>query len=127
MMSENKLILIVDDEDTILFILKRKLEQCGFVVETAQNGQEGLDKARSLNPDLIILDVMLPGIDGYKICQMLKFDEDYSEIPIILLTARNQEEDRKMGLQTGANRYLTKTSASDFWENLIENVNELIN
>jgi DNA-binding response OmpR family regulator len=67
-----------------------------------------LDKARKENPDLIILDLMLPKIDGYKVCRMLKFDEKYKNIPVIIFTARAQEEDKKLGQDVGADAYLTK-------------------
>jgi DNA-binding response OmpR family regulator len=77
-------------------------------VITASDGQEGLDKARLEKPDLIILDLMLPKIDGYKVCRMLKFDEKFKQIPIILFTARAQESDIKLGKEVGADAYVTK-------------------
>ena len=104
----NKKILITEDSPTILAITKDTLESVGYSVICAVDGQEGLDKARKEMPDLIILDLMLPKIDGYKVCRMLKFDEKYRNIPIIIFTARAQEADVKLGQEVGADAYLTK-------------------
>lgn len=103
-----KKILIVEDEFAQSLTVKDRLEFEGYEVITAADGQEGLDKARREKPDLIILDLMLPKIDGYKICRMLKFDEKYKRIPIIIFTARAQESDEKMGAEVGADAYITK-------------------
>ncbi|MCU0640540.1 MAG: response regulator [Candidatus Margulisbacteria bacterium] len=101
-------ILVVDDEPDVASLLTLMLKAQGYTVVTASDGQEALEKARSENPDLILLDVMLPRMDGYKVARMLKFDEKYSQIPIIMLTAKIQERDRQTGLEMGANDYLTK-------------------
>jgi DNA-binding response OmpR family regulator len=122
----SKTILLIDDEESILELLKHRISNAGYKVETASDGHEALTLARELNPDLIVLDIMLPGIDGYKICQMLKFDEAYQHIPIILLSARGQDSDKEIGLRTGADRYLVKDSSQDLWENLQTAINELI-
>jgi DNA-binding response OmpR family regulator len=74
----------------------------------AQDGQEGLKLARELRPDIILLDLMLPKLDGYKVCRLLKFDERYRQIPIIILSARTQEGDQALAIQMGANRFITK-------------------
>ncbi len=103
-----KRILIVDDESDLVELVKLRLEANGYEVIVAGDGQSGLDKARTEKPDLIVLDVMLPKIDGYKVCRMLKFDEKYRHIPIIMFTARAQESDRKTGEQVGADAYITK-------------------
>ena len=103
-----KHILIIDDEQDMLDLLRPRLEAAGYEVSTASDGQEGLDKAREEKPDLILLDVMMPKIDGYQVCRFLKFDEDYKHIPIVLLTARGQEQDRETGKKVGADGYLTK-------------------
>lgn len=105
---EKKRILLVDDEEDLRKMLKFRLEAVNYDVSEAADGQEGLDKARSLNPDLIILDLMLPKIDGFKICRMLKFDEKYKHIPVIMFTARAQEKDKKIGKEMGADAYITK-------------------
>ncbi len=103
-----KRILLVDDEEALVELLKMRLEVNGYEVLEASDGEEGLDKARKEKPDLIILDLMLPKIDGYKVCRMLKFDEKYKKIPIILFTARAQESDKKVGEEVGCDCYITK-------------------
>ena len=103
-----KRILVVDDVRETLLALKIRLEYANYEVTTATDGELGLKMARKSNPDLIVLDVMLPKIDGFSICRLLKFDEDYEKIPIILLTAKGQEKDRKTGKIVGADVYLTK-------------------
>lgn len=106
--EENKKVLVVDDEPDVLALLTLMLKSQGYNVITAIDGQEALEKARKEAPDLILLDVMLPKMDGYKVARMLKFDENFSHIPIILLTAKIQEKDRQTGLEMGANDYMTK-------------------
>ena len=123
MFAKKKRILIVDDEPALRMGLKVRLEAQNFEILEASDGQAALDKAKSENPDLIILDVMLPGIDGYKVCRMLKFDEQYKSIPIIMLTARAQVQDEQTSKQVGADAYLTKPPKSDI---LIAKINELI-
>jgi len=103
-----KKILVVDDEPDVASLLTLMLKSQGYDVITARDGQEALEKARNQNPDLILLDVMLPKMDGYKVARMLKFDENFSHIPIILLTAKIQEKDRQTGMEMGANDYVTK-------------------
>ncbi len=106
-MSQKK-ILVVDDEVDLVETLRFPLEMEGYEVLVSYNGEDGLNKARSESPDLIILDLMLPKLDGYKVCRLLKFDERYKHIPILMLTAKTQEKDRILGMETGANEYLTK-------------------
>ena len=103
-----KRILVVDDEVQLVEMVKIRLEANGYEVLSAYDGQEALDKARAEKPDLMILDLMLPKLDGYKVCRMLKFDEKYKSIPIILFTARVQESDKETGSQVGADAYITK-------------------
>jgi DNA-binding response OmpR family regulator len=103
-----KMILVVDDTPDIVNLVKMYLEHQNYEVITAFDGQEGLDKAKANNPDLIILDLMLPKINGYKVCGLLKRDAKYANIPIVLFTAKTQEKDRKLGVDVGANAYLTK-------------------
>lgn len=109
-MSENdkKKILIVDDEPDIVETLKFLIESEGFESVTALDGEDALKKAKEENPDLMILDVMLPKINGYKVCRLLKFDGKYKHIPILMVTARSQEEDKVIGEETGADEYITK-------------------
>lgn len=105
---KKKRILVVDDVRETLLALKIRLEYAGYEVFTAADGEAGLSSARSLKPDLILLDVMLPKIDGFSVCRLLKFDEEYENIPIIMLTAKSQQNDKDIGKQVGANAYLTK-------------------
>lgn len=103
-----KKILIVDDEADIIEILQFVFETNGYECITALDGEEGLKLAKEANPDLILLDVMMPKINGYKISRLLKYDSKYKDIPIIMITARSQEEDKIIGEETGADEYITK-------------------
>ena len=103
-----KKILVVDDEPFILRLVESRLKANGYEVVTAADGQEGLAKARSEKPDLIVLDIMLPKLDGYRVCRLLKLDDNYKHIPILMFSARVQGEDREKGLEAGANAYMTK-------------------
>ena len=101
-------ILIVDDEEDIVESLSFMLQTQGYETICAYDGEEGLKLAKEENPDLIMLDVMMPKINGYKICRLLKYDAKYKNIPIIMLTARSQESDKAIGEETGADEYITK-------------------
>jgi DNA-binding response OmpR family regulator len=103
-----KKILLVEDEDDFRAAVKMRLEAAGYDVIEAADGAAGLDMARHDGPDLIILDLMLPKMDGYKVCRLLKFDEKYRHIPIVMLTARAQSSDNETGMAVGADEYLTK-------------------
>jgi DNA-binding response OmpR family regulator len=101
-------VLVVDDEPDLIHILEFGLKGAGYQVDIAADGQEGLKKARETRPDIILLDLMLPKLDGYKVCRLLKFDERYRHIPIIILSARTQEGDKTLAKEMGANRFITK-------------------
>lgn len=103
-----KKILIVDDEKDLVETLTFRLEAAGFEVIPAYDGLEGLSKARKEKPDLILLDVMMPKMDGYQVCRLLKFSTDTKDIPIIMLTARGQDRDKLTGQEVGADVYITK-------------------
>ena len=103
-----KKILVVDDEAQLVDMIKMRLEASDYEVITAFDGQDALEKAKKDKPDLIILDLMLPKIDGYKVCGLLKKDARYAKIPILMFTARAQEEDKKLGEEVGADTYITK-------------------
>lgn len=103
-----KRILLVDDEKDLVETVVFRLEANNYEVITACDGQEGLDKAKKEKPDLIILDLMLPKMDGYKVCGLLKADVRYNKVPIIMFSARAQESDEKMGKEAGADAYITK-------------------
>ena len=108
-MANNKNhILVVDDEKAILELIQFNLEQNGFQVTTVKTGETALKKARLIEPDLIVLDLMLPGIDGLDVCRILKSDKDTEDISVIMLTAKGSEEDIVKGLELGADDYLTK-------------------
>lgn len=102
----HKSVLIVDDEKSIVDILKFNLENSGYSVIFAYDGREGLKLAREKNPDLILLDIMLPYIDGFEVCRTLRAEG--SNIPIIMITAREEETDKVFGLELGADDYITK-------------------
>src|SRR6266850_4490120 len=101
-------ILIVDDEPEGIELVEFNLKQAGFTVASAADGAEAIRKARSLRPDLIVLDVMLPEIDGFEVCKMLRRDPSTAGVPIIMLTAKAAEIDRVLGLELGADDYVTK-------------------
>ncbi len=101
-------ILLVDDEEDILEILQYRMEKEGYLLTCVKSGEEALERARSLLPDLIVLDLMLPGIDGLSVCRVLKNDPRTSAIPIVMLTAKGEEADIVLGLELGADDYITK-------------------
>ncbi len=102
---ESKKILIVEDEKAISDIIKFNLTKEGFEADTAYDGQDGLEKALSGNPDLILLDVMLPLMDGFEVCKRVR---ESSMVPILMLTAKEEEVDKVLGLELGADDYITK-------------------
>ncbi len=116
-------ILIVDDEKFFVEPIKLILQKNGFEVIVAWDGMSGLKVARTQNPDIIMLDLMLPGISGYQVCRLLKFDEQYEHIPIIMVSAMDSERDYKLGQQTGADLYITKPVSPD---KLIKEIKQLL-
>ena len=104
----NKTILVVDDEKDILSLLEYNLQKDGYRVVSAKSGEEGLEKCRAVKPDLMVLDLMLPGIDGLEVCRLLKSDKNCSEIPILMLTAKSTDIDQIVGLEMGASDYMAK-------------------
>jgi twitching motility two-component system response regulator PilH len=101
-------ILIVDDSPTEAHVLKSMLEKNGFEVETAENGTEGIERARETKPDLILMDVVMPGLNGFQATRQLTRDPQTKEIPVIIVTTKDQETDRVWGLRQGARDFLTK-------------------
>lgn len=101
-------ILVVDDEPEAVELVDFNLKQAGFDVVSAADGTEALKKARSVLPNLIVLDLMLPEVDGLEVCKMLRRDPATSKIPIVMLTAKAAEIDRVLGLELGADDYITK-------------------
>ena len=106
-------ILAVDDSATVLEMIKSVLVADGYDVITASDGAEGLETARRERPALILLDVMLPKLDGYRVCRLLKFDQNYKAIPIVMLTAKAEDAAVATGMRTGADQYLTKPVEPD--------------
>ena len=121
-----KRVLLVDDEPDILKIVGKRLEMAGFDVLTAADGKSALAKVRESLPDLIVLDVMLPGLNGYEVCSLLKQNKQTSHIPIIMLSAKGQEQDYWKGMSSGADAYLTKPFAGQELHNLIDRLIEAI-
>ena len=101
-------VLLVDDEPDILELIQYNLEKEGYIVETANNGREGVSKAQALLPDLILLDVMMPEMDGIETCHQMRENEDLSNTLIAFLTARNEDYSQIAGLEAGADDYITK-------------------
>jgi len=119
-----KKILLIEDEKDLSKAIGFRLEANGYTVISSYDGQDGYEKAKKEKPDLIILDLMLPKMDGYKVCALLKSDARYSKIPIIIFTARAQDEDMKMAKDAGANAYITKPFEP---ETLLSKIKELLN
>jgi DNA-binding response OmpR family regulator len=122
-MAQKQRILLVDDEPSIVKMVGKRLEVEGFDVLAAMDGQEGLAKAQAEQPDLIVLDLMLPRLNGYEVCTMLKQDVRYHRIPIVLFTAKAQDKDEKMGMECGANAYIRKPFRA---QELMEKIHTLL-
>ena len=101
-------ILVVDDNAGLLDLICFNLKKAGFATGTARDGVEALKKARTIAPDLILLDLMLPELDGFAVCEILRHDPATASIPVIMITALNSELSRFAGLEAGANEYVTK-------------------
>ena len=116
-------ILVVDDEEHIVMILKDSLEFSGFQVITALDGQEALVAVEKENPDLVVLDIGMPKLDGWEVCRRLKSNEKTKNVPVIILTAYAQTSDQKKGAQLGADRFITKPCDLTY---LVEEINALL-
>ena len=101
-------ILVIDDEPYILRSLSYLLTREGYTVETATNGEEGLKRVRSLQPPLVFLDIMMPNMNGYEVCEQVKADPSLAGTYVIMLSAKGQQIDRERGLLGGADEYMTK-------------------
>jgi DNA-binding response OmpR family regulator len=102
------IVLVVDDEDMTRKLLRLMLERDGFTILEAEDGQQALEVIAESKPDIVILDVMMPNMDGFTTCQELRSQPETAELPIILLSARSQTEAVRAGLESGADRYMTK-------------------
>lgn len=116
-------ILVVDDEIYIVHILDFSLGMEGYEVLTALDGEQALERARAERPDLIVLDIMMPKLDGYETCKLLKADPVTKDIPVILLSAKGRNVDQKVGFEVGANDYITKPFSP---RKLVERINALL-
>ncbi len=116
-------ILIVDDSPTEAHVLKSILEKNGFATAVAESGVEGIERARSLKPDLVLMDVVMPGLNGFQATRQLTKDPETSDIPVIIVTTKDQETDRVWGLRQGAKDFLTKPVSE---QRLMEKVNAAI-
>lgn len=118
-----KKILVVDDEPGIVDVIESRLRASGYEVMSAYDGQKALEMVYKNEVDLIILDIMLPKIDGYRVCGLLKNDSRYAHIPIILFTAKAQEEAVQEGEEAGANAYMMKPFDS---QEVLKKIRELL-
>jgi two-component system, OmpR family, alkaline phosphatase synthesis response regulator PhoP len=116
-------ILVVDDEIYIVHILDFSLGMEGYEVITALDGEQALEKARAEKPDLIVLDIMMPKLDGYETCKQLKGDAGTKDIPVILLSAKGRNVDQKIGFEVGADDYITKPFSP---RKLVERINAIL-
>ena len=116
-------ILVVDDEIYIVHILDFSLGMEGYEVVTALDGEAALEKIRSDRPDLIVLDIMMPKLDGYEVCKAIKGNPETAHIPVILLSAKGRNVDQKMGFDVGADDYITKPFSP---RKLVERINQLL-
>jgi len=107
-MTMKEKILIVEDEKDIVKMLEYNLKKEGFKTLVAHDGEDAIDAANTKFPDLILLDLMLPGLDGFEVCKTLKAERKTASVPIIMLTAKSQESDKVVGLELGADDYVTK-------------------
>ncbi len=122
-MTESKRrILIADDEADILELLTYNLEQNGYIVDTAMDGEQAIERALKNPPDLIILDVMMPNMDGFEAGQKLRSNPKTSDIPFVFLTARNEEENELKGLELGADDYIQKPIKNKLLQSRLQNI-----
>ncbi|MEW5767930.1 MAG: response regulator [bacterium] len=121
-----KKILVVEDDEDIKKLLKSILLSEGFKVILAEEGIEAINKTYNENPDLIVLDILLPEMDGYQVCRLLKNDKKYQHIPIIMLTAKSHFWDRFRGMHTGADRYIIKSEAGFSLLDIVDIIKEML-
>jgi len=116
-------ILVVDDEIYIVHILDFSLGMEGYEVITALDGEQALEKLKTEKPDLIVLDIMMPKLDGYEVCKAIKSSPETRHIPVILLSAKGRNVDQKLGFDVGADDYITKPFSP---RKLVERINQLL-
>lgn len=118
-----KKILVVDDEESIRLVVSFTLEQAGYAVETSANGDDCLEKVYSFNPDLVLLDLMMPMLDGWEVLRLLRSNPETAGIPVILLTAKGEIRDKMFALQQGATDFVTKPFSK---EELLERLAQVL-
>lgn len=121
---EKKKILVVDDEPDLIKFVKARLEKNDYEVLTAVDGEGAMQVMEAARPDLVVLDILLPKLDGYRVCELIKKDQRYAGIPVIMLTAKDQKDDILLGKKIGADAYITKPFESDL---LLYNVRKFLN
>jgi DNA-binding response OmpR family regulator len=119
----SKEILIVDDEPGIVVPVQFLMEQQGYHVMTTNNGEDALDLIYQYKPDLVLLDIMLPGIDGYEVCEIVRLNPDYRDVKIVFFTAKGREMEIAKGLALGADAYITKPYSN---AELVAKIKELL-
>ena len=124
MKQKPKRILVVEDEKDLAAVVRQLLEREGYIVDQAHDGVQGLEMIRMLKPDLVLLDVMLPRMDGRDILKILKADVTLKNIPVLVMSARSEEWDKDLGLELGAAGYVEKPFNSTLF---VKKVNELLN
>ncbi|MFN8547300.1 MAG: response regulator [Candidatus Eisenbacteria bacterium] len=120
---DRKRILVVDDEIYIVHILEFSLTMEGYEVVTASDGEEALKKIEDDRPDLVVLDIMMPKLDGYEVCRRLRQKEETASLPVILLSAKGRPVDREVGMEVGADDYIVKPFSP---RRLLEKIRELL-
>lgn len=122
-MSAAKKILVVDDEPNIALSLEFLMKKAGFAVEVARDGREALERLERDPPDLVLLDVMIPEIDGFELCEHIRSRPEWRHIKVVMLTARGQESERSRGLALGADAYVTKPFST---RDLVERIKAML-
>lgn len=122
-MAQAKRLLIVEDDPSLQEVFASRLEVNGFDTIIASNGEEALIKAKTENPDLILLDLMIPRIDGFEVCRLLKFDDQYKHIPILIMSALSSQRDREKATKAGADGFFIKPFDLNL---LVVKINDLI-
>ena len=119
-----KRILVVDDEPYILRVIRMKLENAGYCVETAEDGRDAWEKIRSSQPDMLITDIVMPDSDGYELAKKVRMEEKTRDLPILMLTGKGEDTDELKGYRAGVNQFLTKPFSP---KELLSLVQEILN
>jgi DNA-binding response OmpR family regulator len=123
-MPNEKTVLMIEDSPASVKWIQSHLEKLHYRVVIAESGFLGLKKARDLKPDLILMDIMLPDLDGHKLCRMIKFDKELKHIPVAMFTSRDTEEDAEMAKKMGANAFILKSTRIEIILNILERLLE---